>query len=52
MKSTKLRLKKLQKELFELHNELYRRKIPVVIAFEGWDAAGKGGAIKRLVSGL
>ena len=48
----KTRLKKLQKELFELHNELYRRKIPVVIAFEGWDAAGKGGAIKRLVSGL
>ena len=25
---------------------------PLAILFEGWDAAGKGGAIKRLVSGL
>src|SRR4029077_21253408 len=25
---------------------------PVVIAFEGWDAAGKGGAIKRLTEKL
>lgn len=40
--------KKLQKKLAELHEELYRRRIPVVIGFEGWDAAGKGGAIKRL----
>ena len=28
--------------------ELYRRQIPVIIGFEGWDAGGKGGAIKRL----
>ena len=27
---------------------LYQQQRPVVIAFEGWDAAGKGGAIKRL----
>lgn len=27
---------------------LFRRKIPLVIVFEGWDAAGKGGSIKRL----
>ena len=26
--------------------------MPLVIVFEGWDAAGKGGAIKRLTSGL
>jgi polyphosphate kinase 2 (PPK2 family) len=25
---------------------------PVLVIFEGWDASGKGGAIKRLVSGL
>lgn len=41
-------LKKLQKELRELHNRLYRKGIPVIIAYEGWDAAGKGGNIKRL----
>lgn len=44
----KKRLKKLQKEIEKLHGELYRKGIPVVLGFEGWDAAGKGGAIKRL----
>ena len=48
----KTRLKQLQNELFELHNKLYSKKVPLVIVFEGWDAAGKGGAIKRLTSGL
>lgn len=41
-----------QKRLSELHNEIYRRKIPVIIAYEGWDAAGKGGNIKRITSAL
>lgn len=41
-------LKKLQKKMELLHGELYRRRIPLVIGFEGWDAGGKGGAIKRL----
>ena len=45
-------LKRLQTELRELHYEIYRRKIPVVIAYEGWDAAGKGGNIKRITSAL
>lgn len=44
----KVKLKKLQKKLELLHSELYRRRIPVVLGFEGWDAGGKGGAIKRL----
>ncbi len=42
------RLKELQKKMEQLHGEIYRRRIPVVIGFEGWDAGGKGGAIKRL----
>ena len=46
------KLKKYRKRLAELHNELYRKKVPVVIAYEGWDAAGKGGNIKRLASAL
>lgn len=45
-------LKKLQKELFELQNVLYCQKIPMIIVFEGWDAAGKGGVIKRVAGGL
>lgn len=44
----KKRLKELQAEIAELHGELYRRRIPMVLGFEGWDAGGKGGAIKRL----
>jgi len=45
-------LKKLQKRLFQLEHELYLAQIPVVILYEGWDAAGKGGNIKRLTRGL
>lgn len=42
------KLKALQNRIEVLHGELYQKKIPMVIAFEGWDAAGKGGAIRRL----
>ncbi|MDE5966663.1 MAG: polyphosphate:AMP phosphotransferase [Lachnospiraceae bacterium] len=45
-------LKSCQKRLQELHNIIYRRKIPVIIAYEGWDAAGKGGNIKRIAAAL
>lgn len=45
-------LEKWQNKLSRLHNELYKYRIPVVLAFEGWDAGGKGGAIKRLTQAL
>lgn len=45
-------LKQLQNRLGELHNRLYRKKVPVIIAYEGWDAAGKGGNIKRITGAL
>lgn len=51
-KEYKQRLDKLQKKVEILHSELYRQRIPVILAFEGWDAAGKGGAIRRLTSKL
>jgi polyphosphate:AMP phosphotransferase len=44
----KKQLHELQDKIAVLHGEFYRRRIPVVIGFEGWDAGGKGGAIKRL----
>ena len=44
----KEKLEILQKKLKKLHGELYRKRIPVILGFEGWDAGGKGGAIKRL----
>ena len=48
----KKELKKLQKRLGELHNILYRKKIPVILCYEGWDAAGKGGNIRRVARPL
>lgn len=45
-------LDRLQAQLRELHNRLYRKQVPVVIAYEGWDAAGKGGNIKRITEAL
>lgn len=48
----KKRLKDLQAQLEELHNKIYRKKVPVIICYEGWDAAGKGGNIKRVTAAL
>ncbi|MEG0179612.1 MAG: phosphate--AMP phosphotransferase, partial [Oscillospiraceae bacterium] len=48
----KKELKAAQKKLHALHNRLYRLKKPVVIVYEGFDAAGKGGNIKRVTSAL
>ncbi|MEE3393279.1 MAG: polyphosphate:AMP phosphotransferase [Lachnospiraceae bacterium] len=45
-------LDKLQKKLGRLHNKIYKYKIPVIIGYEGWDAAGKGGNIKRISAAL
>ncbi|MCD8156462.1 MAG: phosphate--AMP phosphotransferase, partial [Clostridiales bacterium] len=44
----KRELKWLQNRIGDLHGEIYKRRIPVIRGFEGWDAGGKGGAIKRL----
>ena len=37
-----------QIQLRELAWQVYVQKRPVMLVFEGWDAAGKGGAIKRI----
>lgn len=46
------RLHKQQDILSELQKILYRKRIPLIIAYEGWDAAGKGGNIKRVARAL
>jgi len=48
----KKQLPRLQDRFREIEYALYRERIPVVVLFEGWDAAGKGGCIKRLTSRL
>lgn len=46
-------IKKRQMErLYELESECFDRGIPVMIVFEGWDAAGKGTAIRLLTERL
>jgi polyphosphate kinase 2 (PPK2 family) len=45
-------LTRRQIQLRELGYQIYLQKRPVVLVFEGWDAAGKGGAIKRFTEKL
>ncbi len=45
-------LLKRQKKARDLEHEIYRRRIPLVIVYEGCDAAGKGGNIRRLTQKL
>lgn len=48
----KPKLKSLQLELLKLQRELSEMKGSLIVVFEGPDAAGKGGAIKRTVERL
>jgi polyphosphate kinase 2 (PPK2 family) len=43
---------KYQVALFRLAYQVYVQQRPVIIVFEGWDAAGKGGAIRRVTEKL
>lgn len=51
-KHYKKELLKCQEKLKDIHNKLYLKKIPMVIVYEGMDASGKGGNIKRLTKML
>lgn len=46
------KLKKYQERIREIEYIIYKKKIPVLIVLEGWDAAGKGGAISRLTQNM
>ena len=41
-----------QQKLKTLQYELFKRNRSMIIVFEGWDAAGKGGNIRRLIEEL
>ncbi|MCU0297394.1 MAG: polyphosphate:AMP phosphotransferase [Candidatus Nanopelagicales bacterium] len=45
-------LAKQQAKLYKLSIEARKRGISSVLAFEGWDAAGKGGVIRRVTQSL
>ena len=48
----KEQLKQCQQRVFEIEHEIYIKRIPVLILYEGWDAAGKGGNIRRLTQSM
>jgi len=39
----------LQEKMRQIEFKMYKKRIPLVVMYEGWDGAGKGGNIKRLV---
>ncbi|MBP2229345.1 PPK2 family polyphosphate:nucleotide phosphotransferase [Azospirillum agricola] len=46
------RLGKLQKELLHIQQTYWHEKRRAIVVFEGWDAGGKGGAIRRMTEPL
>ncbi|MCD1295840.1 polyphosphate:AMP phosphotransferase [Methanocella sp. CWC-04] len=48
----KKKLKIYQDRIKEIQYEAFIKKIPIIIVYEGWDASGKGGNIKRLTENL
>jgi polyphosphate kinase 2 (PPK2 family) len=48
----KKRIPQLQRRLYDLEKSCWDAKIPSIIVFEGWDAAGKGTSINLLTSRL
>ena len=48
----KQQLQKYQAQLNQLHREALKKKVSTILVFEGADAAGKGGAIRRVTAAL
>jgi len=45
-------LDQYQLRLLELSHKAKEAKVPICMVFEGWDASGKGGVIKRIIENL
>lgn len=45
-------LDEYQRKIGDLQWQVIASKLPVILLYEGWDASGKGGNIRRLVQGL
>jgi len=51
-KEYRRRLAAGQVRMRELEFRAFKLRVPVVVVFEGWDASGKGGTIRRLTQSL
>ncbi|MDR0454777.1 MAG: polyphosphate:AMP phosphotransferase [Deferribacteraceae bacterium] len=45
-------LKKYQANLKDLTTKAFKKNVSTIILFEGWDAAGKGGGIRRITAAI
>ena len=45
-------MKRYQAKLNQLQRAARERKVSTILVFEGWDAAGKGGSIRRITAAL
>ena len=45
-------LKIEQARFRKLQEEMYQKRVPLMLMYEGWDAAGKGGNIKRVAQAI
>ena len=45
-------LKQEQERFYNLELEMYTKRVPLMLMYEGWDAAGKGGNIKRVAQAI
>lgn len=48
----KKKLEKHQDRIREIEHQIYTKRLPIIILYEGWDAAGKGGNIRRLTRNM
>lgn len=48
----RVQLQPLQNELYSLQIQAHEQRVPLIIVYEGWDASGKGGNIRRLTERL
>lgn len=51
-KEYKEKLKVLQNKISDLGKRMYKQRKSAIVLYEGWDASGKGGNIKRLTQKL
>jgi AMP-polyphosphate phosphotransferase len=51
-KEYRTKLERLQGRLNALQRKAQRRGVSSILVFEGWDAAGKGGAVRRLTAAI
>ena len=48
----KAELKQAQEKLFGFQTQIKEAKLPVMVIFEGWGAAGKGSVIGRVIRSI